>query len=48
MKIELQAILEVLEEKENKTERQLDGLDEDTTFYNYATGRLTTLKELES
>ena len=48
MKMELQAILEVLEEKENKAEQQLDGLDENATFYNYTIGRLTTLRELES
>ena len=48
MKMELQAILEVLEEKENKTENRLDDLDECSHHYHYELGRLSALREIKS
>ena len=48
MKTELQAILEVLEEKENKTENKVDDLDEYSHHYHYELGRLTTLRQIKS
>ena len=48
MKMELQAILEVLKEKENKTENRLDEIDEYSNYYHYEVGRLSALREVES
>ena len=48
MKMELQAILEVLEEKENKTENRLDDIDEYSNYYHYEVGRLSALREIKS
>ena len=48
MKMELQAILEVLEEKENRTESRLDETDEYSHYYHYEVGRLSALREVES
>ena len=48
MKMELQAILEVLEEKEDKTESKVDDLDECSHHYHYELGRLTTLRQIKS
>ena len=48
MKMELQAILEVLEEQENKTENKVDEIDENCMFYHYNIGRLTTLRQIKS
>lgn len=48
MKTELQAILEVLEEKEDKTESKVDDLDECSHHYHYELGRLTTLRQIKS
>ena len=48
MKMELQAILEVLEERENKTENMVDNLDECSHRYHYELGRLSILREIKS
>ena len=48
MKMELQAILEVLEEQENKTENKVYDLDECSNHYHYEIGRLTVLREIKS
>ena len=48
MKIELQAILEVLEEREDKTENKIDDLDECSYRYHYELGRLSALREIKS
>ena len=48
MKIELQAILEVLEEQENKIENRVDDLDECSNHYHYELGKLTTLRQIKS
>ena len=48
MKIELQAILEVLEEREGKTENMVDNLDECSHHYHYEIGRLSALREIKS
>ena len=48
MKMELQAILEVLEEQENKTENIADDLDEFSHHYHYELGKLTTLRQIKS
>ena len=48
MKIELQAILEVLEEQEDKTENKVDDLDECSHHYHYELGRLTILRQVKS
>ena len=48
MKIELQAILDVLEEKENRVENRLDEIDEYSNYYHYEVGRLSALREVES
>ena len=48
MKMELQAILEVLKEKENKTENRLDEIDEYSNYYHYEVGRLSALREVYS
>ena len=48
MKMELQAILEVLEEQENKAENKVDDLDECSHHYHYELGRLSTLREIKS
>ena len=48
MKMELQAILEVFEEKENKTENRLDEIDEYSNYYHYEVGRLNALREVKS
>ena len=48
MKIELQAILEVLEEQENKVENIVDDLDECSNHYHYELGRLSVLREIKS
>ena len=48
MKIELQAILEVLKEQENKTENMVDDLDECSHHYHYELGKLTTLRQIKS
>ena len=48
MKMELQAILEVLEEQENKTENIVDGLDECSHHYHYELGRLSALRQIKS
>ena len=48
MKMELQAILEVLEEQENKTENIVDDLDEFSHHYHYELGRLSVLREIKS
>lgn len=48
MKMELQAILEVLEEKENRIENRLDEIDEYSNYYHYEAGRLSALREIES
>ena len=48
MKMELQAILEVLEEREYKTENKIDDLDECSNRYHYEIGRLSALREVES
>lgn len=48
MKMELQAILEVLEEQENKTENRVGDLDECSHHYHYELGRLSTLREIKS
>lgn len=48
MKMELQAILEVLEEQENKTENKVDDLDECSHHYHYELGRLATLRQIKS
>ena len=48
MKMELQAILEVLEEQENKAENKVDDLDECSNHYHYELGRLSVLREIKS
>lgn len=48
MKMELQAILEVLKEKENRVENRLDEIDEYSNYYHYEVGRLNALREVES
>lgn len=48
MKMELQTILEVLEEQEDKTESRLDDLDECSHHYHYELGRLSLLREIKS
>ena len=48
MKMELQAILEVLEEREDKTENKIDDLDECSNHYHYELGKLTTLRQIKS
>ena len=48
MKMELQAILEVLEEKENRVENRLDEIDEYSNYYHYEVGRLSALREIKS
>ena len=48
MKMELQAILEVLEEREDKTENKVDDLDECSHHYHYELGRLSVLREIKS
>ena len=48
MKMELQAILEVLEEQENKAENKVDDLDECSHHYHYELGRLTILRQVKS
>lgn len=48
MKMELQAILEVLEEKENRVENRLDEIDEYSNYYHYEVGRLSALRETKS
>ena len=48
MKTELQAILDVLEEKEDKTESKVDDLDECSHHYHYELGRLSVLREIKS
>ena len=48
MKMELQAILEVLEEQEDKTENVVDDLDECSHQYHYELGRLTMLRQVKS
>ena len=48
MKIELQAILKVLEEKENRVENRLDEIDEYSNYYHYEVGRLSALREIKS
>ena len=48
MKTELQAILEVLEEKEDKAENKVDDLDECSHHYHYELGRLSVLREIKS
>ena len=48
MKMELQAILEVLEEKEDKTKNMVDNLDECSHNYHYELGRLSALREIKS
>ena len=48
MKMELQAILEVLEEREDKTENKVDDLDECSYHYHYELGRLSVLREIKS
>ena len=48
MKTELQAILEVLEEREDKTENMVDNLDECSYRYHYELGRLSVLREFKS
>ena len=48
MKTELQAILEVLEEKEDKAENKVDDLDECSYHYHYELGRLSVLREIKS
>ena len=48
MKMELQAILEVLEEREDKTENKVDDLDECSYRYHYELGRLSVLREIKS
>ena len=48
MKMELQAVLEVLEEREDKTENKIDDLDECSYHYHYELGRLSVLREIES
>ncbi len=48
MKMELQSILEVLEEKENRVENRLDEIDECSHHYHYELGRLSALREIKS
>ena len=48
MKIELQTLKEVLEEKENRVENRLDEIDEYSNYYHYEVGRLSALREVES
>ena len=48
MKMELQAVLEVLEEQEGKTENKVDDLDECSYHYHYELGRLSVLREIKS
>ena len=48
MKMELQAILEVLEEREDKTEDRVSDLDECSHHYHYELGRLSVLREIKS
>ena len=48
MKMELQSILEVLEEREDKTENMVDNLDESSHHYHYELGRLSVLREIKS
>ena len=48
MKMELQAILEVLKEKENRVENKLDEINEYSNYYHYEVGRLSVLREVES
>lgn len=48
MKMELQAILEVLEEQENKIENRVDDLDECSHHYHYELGRLSALRQVKS
>ena len=48
MKMELQAILEVLEEQEDKTENMVDNLDECSHHYHYELGKLNTLRQIKS
>ena len=48
LKIEVHAILEVLEEKENRVENRLDEIDEYSNYYHYEVGRLSALREVES
>ena len=48
MKMELQAILDVLEEKENRVENKLDEIDEYSNYYHYEVGRLSALREVKS
>ena len=48
MKMELQAVLEVLEEREDKTENKVDDLDECSYHYHYELGRLSVLREVKS
>ena len=48
MKMELQAILEVLEEQEGKTENMVYDLDECSNHYHYELGRLNVLREIKS
>ena len=48
MKMELQAILEVLKEQEDKTEDMVDDLDECSHHYYYELGKLTTLRQIKS
>ena len=48
MKMELQAILEVLEEQEDKTEYKVDDLDKCSYHYHYELGRLSALREIKS
>ena len=48
MKTELQAILEVLEEKEDKAENKVGDLDECSHHYHYELGRLSVLREIKS
>ena len=48
MKMELQAVLEVLEEQECKTENKVDDLDECSYHYHYELGRLSVLREIKS
>ena len=48
MKMELQAILEVLEEREDKAENKVDNLDECSHNYHYELGRLSALRQIKS
>ena len=52
MKMELQAILEIIEEKINKEEDRLEQNDltslSDNMSYNYHLGKLTELREIKS